>query len=233
PVERVQRASVDDGQQERAGNRILALVRGHGRRLLRDQGRPQDARLRARSGPQRARRARRHPRGGARQAPERRAASRPARQRLAAGLHRARPDPRVVRRRGHVGDRARRGRVRRRDGAQGRHARRPQRVQAAPSTAGCARVAEGLRQRPAPPDHEPLAWLNARLRAFYPELALVVTSFLYGATFTIVQDALDDLTATGFILLRFAIGGGGRPPARPPREWRGGGGRAGGAGAVV
>jgi len=49
--------------------------------------------------------------------------------------------------------------------------------------------------------------LNARLRAFSPELALVAASFLYGATFTIVQDALDDLTATGFILVRFAIGG--------------------------
>jgi drug/metabolite transporter (DMT)-like permease len=63
--------------------------------------------------------------------------------------------------------------------------------------------------------------LNARLRAFYPELALVVASFLYGATFTIVQDALDDLTATGFILLRFAVGGAALVPLALRREWRG------------
>jgi drug/metabolite transporter (DMT)-like permease len=63
--------------------------------------------------------------------------------------------------------------------------------------------------------------LNARLRAFYPELALVVASFLYGATFTIVQDALDDLTATGFILVRFAIGGAALLPLALRRGWRG------------
>jgi drug/metabolite transporter (DMT)-like permease len=63
--------------------------------------------------------------------------------------------------------------------------------------------------------------LNARLRAFYPELALVVASFLYGATFTIVQDALDDLTATGFILVRFAVGGVALLPLALTRGWRG------------
>jgi drug/metabolite transporter (DMT)-like permease len=63
--------------------------------------------------------------------------------------------------------------------------------------------------------------LNARLRAFYPELALVVASFLYGATFTIVQDALDDLTATGFILVRFAIGGVALVPLAMRRGWQG------------
>ena len=63
--------------------------------------------------------------------------------------------------------------------------------------------------------------MNARLRAFYPELALVVASFLYGATFTIVQDALDDLTATGFILLRFAIGGVVLVPLAVQRGWPG------------
>jgi drug/metabolite transporter (DMT)-like permease len=63
--------------------------------------------------------------------------------------------------------------------------------------------------------------LNARLRAFYPELALVVASFLYGATFTIVQDALDDLTATGFVLARFAIGGAALAPLALLRGWRG------------
>ncbi|HEV3135823.1 MAG TPA: DMT family transporter [Acidimicrobiia bacterium] len=63
--------------------------------------------------------------------------------------------------------------------------------------------------------------MNARLRAFSPELALVVASILYGATFTIVQDALDDLTATGFILLRFAIGGIALLPLALRRGWRG------------
>ena len=63
--------------------------------------------------------------------------------------------------------------------------------------------------------------MNARLRAFTPELALVVASVLYGATFTIVQDALDDLTATGFILLRFAIGGVALLPLALRRGWRG------------
>ncbi len=63
--------------------------------------------------------------------------------------------------------------------------------------------------------------MNARLRAFYPELALVVASFLYGATFTIVQDALDDLTATGFVLVRFAIGGAALLPIALRRGWRG------------
>jgi drug/metabolite transporter (DMT)-like permease len=63
--------------------------------------------------------------------------------------------------------------------------------------------------------------LNARVRAFYPELALVVASILYGATFTIVQDALDDLTATGFVLVRFAIGGAALVPLALYRGWRG------------
>jgi drug/metabolite transporter (DMT)-like permease len=67
--------------------------------------------------------------------------------------------------------------------------------------------------------------LNARVRAFYPELALIVASILYGATFTIVQDALEDLTATGFILLRFAIGGAALAPIALRRGWRGPGAR--------
>ena len=63
--------------------------------------------------------------------------------------------------------------------------------------------------------------MNARIRAFYPELALVVASILYGATFTIVQDALEDLTATGFVLVRFAIGGAALLPLALHRGWRG------------
>jgi drug/metabolite transporter (DMT)-like permease len=63
--------------------------------------------------------------------------------------------------------------------------------------------------------------LNARVRAFYPELALVVASVLYGATFTIVQDALEDLTATGLVLVRFLIGGIALAPLALSRGWRG------------
>jgi drug/metabolite transporter (DMT)-like permease len=63
--------------------------------------------------------------------------------------------------------------------------------------------------------------LNGRIRAFYPELALVVASVLYGATFTIVQDALEHLTATGFVLLRFTIGGVALLPFALCRGWRG------------
>ncbi len=48
-----------------------------------------------------------------------------------------------------------------------------------------------------------------------------MASFLYGATFTIVQNALDDLTATGFILVRFTIGGLALAPIAVLRGWRG------------
>jgi drug/metabolite transporter (DMT)-like permease len=40
---------------------------------------------------------------------------------------------------------------------------------------------------------------------FLPEIALLVATVFYGATFTIVQDALEDVTPTGFILVRFAM----------------------------
>jgi drug/metabolite transporter (DMT)-like permease len=39
-----------------------------------------------------------------------------------------------------------------------------------------------------------------------PELALIAATIAYGATFKIVQNALDDVTPVGFILLRFSIG---------------------------
>src|SRR5205807_5762359 len=168
-----------------------------------------------------ARRARPCPRISARQAAQRRAPPGSAGQRRAARLCAARPDPRGLRRRRPLGSRARGSRLRSRHRAQSRSARRPERVQTAAGAAGCARLTQGLRQGPAPADHEPLAWLNARLRAFSPELALVAASVLYGATFTIVQDALDDLTATGFILLRFAIGGAALLPLALGRGWRG------------
>ena len=39
-----------------------------------------------------------------------------------------------------------------------------------------------------------------------PELALIAATTAYGATFVIVQDALERVTPVGFILLRFSIG---------------------------
>jgi len=45
-----------------------------------------------------------------------------------------------------------------------------------------------------------------RARRYLPELALIAATVAYGATFVVVQDALDDATPAGFILLRFAIG---------------------------
>ena len=48
------------------------------------------------------------------------------------------------------------------------------------------------------------AWQTRR--PLLPELALVAATIAYGGTFKIVQDALDDLTPTGFILLRFIVG---------------------------
>jgi len=53
-------------------------------------------------------------------------------------------------------------------------------------------------------ENAPGAW-NAP-RPLLPELALIVATVAYGATFVIVQDALDHVTPVGFILLRFALG---------------------------
>jgi drug/metabolite transporter (DMT)-like permease len=43
-------------------------------------------------------------------------------------------------------------------------------------------------------------------RRFLPEAALIAATLAYGSTFKLVQDALDDVTPVGFILLRFATG---------------------------
>ncbi len=43
-------------------------------------------------------------------------------------------------------------------------------------------------------------------RRYLPELALIASTIAYGATFVVVQNALDDVTPAGFILLRFTIG---------------------------
>ena len=51
---------------------------------------------------------------------------------------------------------------------------------------------------------EAAAWETRR--PLLPELALVGATIAFGATFTIVQDALDNLTPVGFVLLRFVVG---------------------------
>jgi drug/metabolite transporter (DMT)-like permease len=50
----------------------------------------------------------------------------------------------------------------------------------------------------------PLTWETAR--PLVPELALIAATIAYGATFKLVQNALDDVTPVGFILLRFGMG---------------------------
>jgi drug/metabolite transporter (DMT)-like permease len=52
-----------------------------------------------------------------------------------------------------------------------------------------------------------LARVEERARArFLPEAALIAATIAYGATFKIVQNALEDVTPVGFILLRFSVG---------------------------
>jgi drug/metabolite transporter (DMT)-like permease len=63
-------------------------------------------------------------------------------------------------------------------------------------------------------------------RPFVPELALIASTVAYGATFKIVQTALEDVTAVGFILLRFAIGAIVLMPFALRRGWRRPGGDA-------
>jgi drug/metabolite transporter (DMT)-like permease len=51
---------------------------------------------------------------------------------------------------------------------------------------------------------EEAAWETRR--PLLPELALVGATVAFGATFKIVQDALEEMTPVGFILLRFVVG---------------------------
>jgi drug/metabolite transporter (DMT)-like permease len=67
----------------------------------------------------------------------------------------------------------------------------------------------------------------ARLRAYLPELAIACAAVLYGSTFTIVQDALDDLTPSGLNVYRFALGAAVLAPFVVARGWRGPAPRAG------
>jgi len=67
---------------------------------------------------------------------------------------------------------------------------------------------------------EPAAPAGRTLRRFSPELALVAVTVTYGATFTITQDALHDVTPVGLIALRFAFGAAALGPFALRRGWR-------------
>jgi drug/metabolite transporter (DMT)-like permease len=63
-----------------------------------------------------------------------------------------------------------------------------------------------------------VAWETRR--PLVPELALVSATAAYGATFVLVQDALERVTPVGFILLRFAVGALVLAPVAFARGWR-------------
>ena len=65
----------------------------------------------------------------------------------------------------------------------------------------------------------PLTWETAR--PLVPELALIAATIAYGATFKLVQNALDDVTPVGFILLRFSMGAIVLLPLAIRNGWRG------------
>ena len=136
-------------------------LRRHGRRLRRDQGRAEDAGLRARAPSQRCLPHPARARVGARARAVGRAAARPARLGLAAPVRGAGRDPCRLRRGRPLArrDRRRRGRPgrRRRDPADGR----PRGVQAPPGAAGDQDHRQGVRPGPAPADHQPVRRLVA------------------------------------------------------------------------
>jgi drug/metabolite transporter (DMT)-like permease len=57
-------------------------------------------------------------------------------------------------------------------------------------------------------------------RPLLPELALITATIMYGATFKIVQNALEHATPVGFILLRFVVGTIALVPFTLRRDWR-------------
>ncbi len=59
------------------------------------------------------------------------------------------------------------------------------------------------------------------VRGFLPEIAIAIAAFLYGVTFSIVQDALDHTTPMGFNLMRFAVGAAVLAPFALRRSWVG------------
>jgi drug/metabolite transporter (DMT)-like permease len=65
----------------------------------------------------------------------------------------------------------------------------------------------------------PTTWETAR--PLVPELALIAATIAYGATFKLVQNALEDVTPVGFILLRFGLGALVLLPFAIRNGWRG------------
>lgn len=63
--------------------------------------------------------------------------------------------------------------------------------------------------------------MSSRVRGYLPEIAIATAAILYGSTFTIVQDALDDLTPSGLNVFRFALGAAVLAPFALTRSWRG------------
>lgn len=63
--------------------------------------------------------------------------------------------------------------------------------------------------------------MSSRVRGYLPEIAIATAAILYGSTFTIVQDALDDLTPSGLNVYRFALGAAVLAPFALTRSWRG------------
>jgi drug/metabolite transporter (DMT)-like permease len=63
--------------------------------------------------------------------------------------------------------------------------------------------------------------ISARVRGYLPELAIATAAILYGSTFTVVQNALDDLTPSGLNVFRFALGAAVLAPFALTRSWRG------------
>lgn len=59
------------------------------------------------------------------------------------------------------------------------------------------------------------------VRGYFPELAIAAASFLYGITFSIVQNALDHTTPMGFNFMRFAVGAAVLLPFALRRTWAG------------
>jgi drug/metabolite transporter (DMT)-like permease len=60
-----------------------------------------------------------------------------------------------------------------------------------------------------------------RVRPYFPELALLVASALYGSTFVVVQDSLEHVTPSGFNVLRFGVAALALGPVAARRRWRG------------
>ena len=61
----------------------------------------------------------------------------------------------------------------------------------------------------------------ARLRPYFPELALVLAAVLYGSTFVLVQKSLHHVTPSAFNVLRFALAALVLVPFVARRGWRG------------